>query len=279
MKNLLMTIITFSVLFIVGCNNKEEKIAEQKYDKITTKYTEIKQIISSEVDDTFFVYIRLPKHYKENPDKKYTTLYLLDGDISFNMATSVVRYLQFGMDVPDLILVAPGYGTLLSDKEKNYRERDYTISKIEKFKGSGNGKRYLEFIKNELIPLIDSSYRTNENRILNGYSIGGLIALNIFLTSPELFNNYIVGSPYLINDIDELLEKSTSLKLRQSKKMFVSVGELEEKELYHIPINNLVSNLKEVEGIDLEFTVFNNGTHFTCPAEALTYGLKFVFSD
>jgi hypothetical protein len=279
MKNLLKIIITLSVLLIVGCNNKEEKLPDQKYDRIITKYTEIKQIVSSEVDDTFFVYIRLPKHYKENPDKKYTTLYLLDGDISFNMATSVVRYLQFGEDVPDLILVAPAYGTMLSDKEKNYRERDYTISKMEKFKGSGKGEHYLGFIKNELIPLIDSSYRTNENRILNGYSIGGLFALNIFLTSPELFNSYIAGSPYLANDINELLEKSSGLKLQQSKKLFVSVGELEEKELYHIPIKKIVSNLKGVEGIDLKFTVFDNGTHFTCPSEALTYGLKFVFSD
>ena len=109
--------ILFVQFFIWACigNNTEP---DTKYSKIVTKYTEIKQVASSEVDDTFYVYIRIPKYYHET-NKRYPVLYLLDGDISFNMATSVVRYLQFGKDIPDLIIVAPAYGTLLNDSEKN----------------------------------------------------------------------------------------------------------------------------------------------------------------
>jgi predicted alpha/beta superfamily hydrolase len=266
-------------LLNISCNSKNGNEKESKYDEIITKYTEIKQIISSEVDDTFYVYIRLPKHY-ETSNKRYPVLYLLDGDIAFNMATSVIRYLQFGKDVPDLIIVAPGYGTLLNDKETNFRERDYTFSENKRFEVSGGGNNYLHFFKKELIPLIDSRYRTNSQRILNGYSLGGLFTIHTLLSSPNTFNSYIAGSPYIRNDLDLLLEKADMLsKTELNKKLFVSVGELEDTSEYHIPINSLLSEIKKSHGIETLFSEIENGTHYSCPPEALTYGLKFLFNQ
>jgi predicted alpha/beta superfamily hydrolase len=273
--------ILFSIIittFFFGCNIND-KTESKNNNSIITKYTELKQIISKEVDDTFYIYVRLPKNY-ESTNKRYPVLYLLDGDISFNMATSIVRYLQFGKDVPDLIIVAPGYGTLLNDIETNYRERDYTFSEFEKFANSGGGERYLMFIEKELIPFIDSSYRTNKKRILNGYSLGGLFAINSLIRTPNLFDNYIVGSPYLVNDADLINKKLIDISFSSPiKKIFISVGELEEIAQYHKPIKTIVDNLEEKDGIRLHFVEFKNGTHFTCPTEALTYGLKFIFSD
>ena len=265
-------------LIISSCNSHQNLENDEKYNQIITKYSEIKEIVSKEVDDTFYVYVRLPKAYTKNPDKKYPVLYLLDGDISFNMATSIVRYLQFGKSVPDLIIVAPGYGTMLSDKETNYRERDYTTSKVERFTKSGEGKKYLSFLKNELIPMVQSSYRTDKKRILNGYSIGGLFTINTLLEEPDLFTDYIAGSPYLINDLDSLKTRAQTFYLNNEKKLFMSVGELEENKFYHIPINNIYNLIQNKRKLTSKFSVFENGTHFTCPSEALSYGLKFVFS-
>ncbi len=277
MKKYLLTL--FLTAVIIGCEVKEENHQTQKYQNIVTKYTEIKEIISQEVDDTFYVYIRLPKNYTAE-DKRYPVLYLLDGDISFNMATSIVRYLEYGEDVPDLIIVAPAYGTLLNDSEINFRERDYTVSEINGLEESGGGNNYLNFMINELIPLIDSSYRTNEQRILNGYSLGGLFTVNALLSAPNLFDSYIAGSPYLLNDLELLLRKSEEqINFAQTKKLFIAVGELEDKDIYHVPINLLVGRLKNKDGLEVKFTEFKNGTHFTCPSEALSYGLKFIFKE
>jgi len=262
----------------ISCTSTKNEKSAAKYSDVITKYTEIKEIISQEVDDTFYVYIRLPKNY-DVENKRYPVLYLLDGDISFNMATSVVRYLQFGKDIPDLIIVAPAYGTLLDDRETNLRERDYTISKVERWSGSGGAENYLNFMKKGLIPLIDSSYRTNKERILNGYSLGGLIAINILLTEPVLFNNYIAGSPYLANDYEYIIRKIDKVKnFNMDKKLFMTVGELEDIERYHKPIKSLYKELKDKNGLEIKFAEFKNGTHFTCPSEALTYGLKFIFN-
>ncbi len=278
MKKYLYTLLLAAL--IMGCKVNEENLPTQKNQEIITKYTEVKEIISQEVDDTFYVYIRLPKNYVEE-NKRYPVLYLLDGDISFNMATSIVRYLQFGKDVHDLIIVAPAYGTLLNDSETNFRERDYTISEVERWSGSGGAANYLNFLKKELIPLIDSSYRTNNERILNGYSIRRICLLYLHsLNEPNIFGSYIAGSPFLINDLDILIAKSNDiLGFNQNKKLFITVGELEDIEIYHKPINSLFEALKNKNGFKVKFTEFKNGTHFTCPSEALAYGLKFIFNE
>lgn len=262
---------------LIGCFS-EEISSENRIDKqIETKYTKLLQIASNQVSDTFYIYIRLPKNY-DNSNKRYPVLYLLDGDISFNMAMSTVRYLQFGKDIPELILVAPGYGTMMSDEEYNYRERDYTPTKIARFKGSGGAEEYLKFLEKELIPLIDSTFRTNNERILNGYSLGGLFTIFTLLKKPQLFDSYIAGSPYLINDLKYLIEESESFSNHSHNgKLFISVGEYEEFEVYHKPIKNMTTHLSKIGGLAIEHRIFEGGTHFTCPSEALVYGLKFIY--
>ncbi|MEE9429979.1 MAG: alpha/beta hydrolase-fold protein [Melioribacteraceae bacterium] len=279
MKFIYLTLLISTILLSNSCTSSKENFSTTKYQSIITKYTEIKQIISKEVDDTFYVYIRLPKNYNKS-NKSYPVLYLLDGDISFNMATSIVRYLQFDKSVPDLIIVAPAYGTMMSNNEKNFRERDYTFSSNSKFKKSGGGSNYLKFFTNELIPKIDSSYRTNNKRILNGYSLGGLFAMNAMLEDPKTFNNVIAGSPYLINDLNLFDEMVNGLKKHSgNKKIFISYGELEDKTTYHKPIKNLAGKLKSVNGLSIKLVEFKNGTHLSCPSEAMTYGLKYIFKS
>lgn len=277
-KTNFIPIIALIAFVITSCNFNKLEQSSQKYSNIITKYTQIHQIVSKEVNDTFYVLIRLPKHYNENSNKRYPVLYLLDGDIAFNMATSIVRYLQFGKDIPDMIIVAPAYGTLLNDHETNYRERDYTFSSVEQFPNSGHGNAYLKFIETELIPFIDGNFRTDEKRILNGYSLGGLFVINSLIKKPDLFSDYIAGSPYLKNDIEKLLKSLKKHKPRNPKKIFISVGETEEIEIYRKPILKLVNNLKENKDVKIKFEIFKNGTHLTCPPEALVYGLKYIFN-
>lgn len=273
-----ISILVFTII-LFGCRNEQSDEHSSYYKEVITKYTEIKKIVSEEVDDTFYIYIRLPKFYNDERET-YPVLYLLDGDIAFNMTTSIVRYLQYGQDIPNIITVGIGYGTMLNDNETNFRERDYSISKIERFNKSGGGKNFSNFLENELIPMIEKEYRTSDVRILNGYSLGGLAAINILLTKPDLFNKYIAGSPYLINDVDYLIKMAVkTISFSDSKRIFISVGETEDIDNYQNPIIKMNTALKSIENLELKFVRFEYGTHFTCPSEALTYGLKYVFDQ
>ena len=281
MKRILFSYLIFSfILLSFDLISAQEKNPENKYSKIVPNYTELNHLHSELINDDFFIYVKLPKGYKDNAES-YPVIYLLDGDIAFTMAWSTIRYLQFGRHLPDVIIVGIGYGALLSSEEQNMRERDYTISELERWEGSGGGIKFVEFLETELIPFVDSKYRTDPNRrVLNGFSLGGLVTLYTYLNKNYLFSGYVAGSPYISSDIDyliELVKKNSNMLVNSNKKIFISYGELEDSERYGAPIKKIVKLLdsNNIDGVKLR--VFENGTHFTCPSEAMVYGLRYIF--
>ena len=63
---------------------------------------------------------------------------------------------------------------------------------------TGGAPLFLDFISKELLPFIDSNYRIDtKNRILCGYSFGGLFALYTLFHNPNIFNKYLIGRPRL----------------------------------------------------------------------------------
>jgi len=232
-------------------------------------------IYSESVNDTFRILVSLPDNYSLS-EQKYPVLYVLDGDIAFGMAASIARYLQIGDNIPELIIVGIGYGSIdKSAGEK--RKRDYRPT-------SANGaENFLSFLEEELIPLIDSNYRTVPgDRTINGYSVGGLFALYSLFTKPEIFSRYILGSPSLSWDeysIFKYEENSPDKILDKKINIFISVGSEEPDEKYFNPIDNLVTQMQErkYSGVKLEAKVFDGSTHLAGPPESLTHGLLSVF--
>ncbi|GIK59591.1 MAG: alpha/beta hydrolase [Ignavibacteriota bacterium] len=232
-------------------------------------------IYSESVNDTFRILVSLPDNYSLN-EQKYPVLYVLDGDIAFGMAASIARYLQIGDNIPELIIVGIGYGSIdKSAGEK--RKRDYRPT-------SANGaENFLSFLEEELIPHIDSNYRTvPDDRTINGYSIGGLFGLYSLFTKPEIFSRYILGSPSLSWDDYSIFkyEENSPGKISDKKiNIFISVGSEESDEKYFNPIDNLVTQMQErkYSGVKLEAKVFDGSTHLAGPPESLTHGLLSVF--
>lgn len=234
-----------------------------------------KYIFSELIADTFHVMVSVPDGYYSS-EKRYPVLYVLDGDVAFGMAASIVRYLQIGENIPELIIVGIGYGGLdKSAGEK--RRRDYRPTP------TGGAQYFLKFLEDELLPFIDNNYRTVPGeRAINGYSIGGLFGLYTLFTKPEIFNRYIIGSPSLTWDNYSIFsyEESSSEKIGEKKiGLFVSVGNDESDEKYFDPIDQLVTKIQErnYPGVKLEAKVFDGSTHLMGPPESLTHGLLSVF--
>ncbi|HSW54811.1 MAG TPA: alpha/beta hydrolase-fold protein [Ignavibacteriaceae bacterium] len=237
--------------------------------------TTAKFVKSEAAADSFYILVSVPDGYYSN-EKNYPVLYVLDGDIAFGMAASIARYLQIGDNIPELIVVGIGYGAIdKSAGEK--RRRDYRPDK------SGGAEKFLMFIKDELIPYIDSNFRTiPDNRTITGYSIGGLFALYALFTQPDIFNRYIVGSPSLSWDNYSIFgyEESSVDKLKEkSLNVFISVGSEESDEKYFNQIDKMVTQFQERDypGVKLEAKVFDGSTHLMGPPESLTHGLLSVF--
>lgn len=236
--------------------------------------TEEKLFPSKNVADTFHVFVSVPDDYLTS-GKSYPVLYVLDGDIAFGIAAGISRYLQVGGNIPELIVVGIGYGSI--DKTAgNKRNRDYRPV------AEGGAENFLSFFREELIPFVDSTYRTIPgDRTINGYSSGGLFALYTLFTQPETFNRYIVGSPYLVwnnYSIYDYEEKAPDKISDKKINLFISVGSKESEAKYFNPIDDLVIKLQErnYSGLRLDTKVFDGSTHLTAATEAITYGLLSV---
>jgi predicted alpha/beta superfamily hydrolase len=274
---ILIIVVAFILIKVVPA----QEISDAE-DKKNLFNTQVKVFNSSVIEDDFYIYISLPDGYDESV-KKYPVLYLLDGDISFGMASSIARYLQFGNTIPELIIVGIGYGAL-KKSEGNDRNRDYTISNRRNRPGSGGAPKFRKFLQEELIPYIDDEFRTiTDDRTIYGYSLGGLFALYSLFTEPDLFNRYIVGSPHLAWDnfrIFSVQEDAFNSIGDINASLFISVGSEQSPETYFDPIDKMVTLFEEkgYESLKLYTKVFDGGTHLVCPPEALTYGLVSVFS-
>jgi len=238
--------------------------------------TKAEYIYSETVADSFLILVSVPDDYNSS-GQSYPVLYVLDGDIAFGMAASIARYLQIGGNIPELIVIGIGYGAIgKSAAEK--RLRDYGPQE-----GEG-AKKFLGFLNGELIPFIDSEYRTSSgDRTINGFSLGGLFAVYTLFTKPDTFSRYIVGSPYLVWDDYAIfnLEANASAELDNlNLDVFISVGSEESTEKYFEPIDSLVTNLqkKNYPGLFLETKVFQGSARLMGPPEALTHGLISVFN-
>jgi len=278
MKRIIISI----TVFYIGCSFSFAQHVTDATGKENIYNTQVKIFQSKIIEDDFYLFISLPDDYNKS-DKKYPVLYLLDGDVAFGMATSIARYLQFGNIIPELIVVGIGYGALKKN-EGNLRSRDYTISSKSGRSGTGGAPKFRNFLIEELIPYIETTYRAEpNNRTINGYSLSGLFAVYTLFTEPELFNNYIIGSPHLSWDDysiftvqEEAFEKMDDIEA----KVFISVGSEEDEEKYFNPIDEMATLIDEkgYESLKMETKVFDGGTHLICPPEALAYGLVFVFS-
>ena len=238
--------------------------------------TQKKIMISKEVGDVFDIYVSVPDDYLES-DMSYPVLYVLDGDVAYGMAASIARYMQIGGNIPELIIVGIGYGTV-NKSAGNERKRDYRPEE------NGGTENFLSFLNNELFPYIDSTYRTIPGeRTIEGYSIGGLFALYALFTKPESFNRYIVGSPYLLWDNSSIFkyEEDSPAKIDDKEiNIFISVGSEESEGKYYNPVDSLVKKIQErnYPNVVLDTKVFDGSTHLTGPPEVITYGLLYVFS-
>ena len=148
-------------------------------------------VFSSILNESRPFSVYLPPSYTGTVNQNYPVLYILDGDYNFQYVAGLLE-LQGGISelIPELILVAlSGKGT------PTYRKN--CKPKIDGVKDSGNAEEVALFIKNELIPYVDSNYKTASYKMLAGHSVGGLFVINTALNHPNLFNQYLAISPAL----------------------------------------------------------------------------------
>ena len=241
--------------------------------------------------------IRLPEGYDAKDGiftpEKYPVLFLLDGDAHFNSVSGLVQILGGGVNgthvIPDMIVVAIPNTNRTRDLTPTHAEMDNQGKPSDFMKPSGGGTKFLQFLKDELIPHIDSQYRTMPYRVFIGHSFGGITVINALYTMPEVFNAYIAIDPSLWWDHQILLKKARD---------YFQHAQLKGKWLYLAQANTMVSgdtninehfeSIKEFatlletrnhSGLNWKYGYYDDDDHGSVPFISEYEGLRFIFND
>jgi len=187
-------------------------------------------IYSEKVKDSFEIYITAPKRI--DTVKQLSVMYYLDANInSGKKLREMISRSEFSDKVNKTIFVGIGH---LGDFHV-LRRRDFILPEIKNSDTAGASVNYGQienfywFMKTELIPFIDSTYKINSNNnSILGHSFGGLFAFYCLFKNDTLFKNFYALSPSLWVDNYSIYKfnRLTSDSL-DKKFLYFSSGSLE----------------------------------------------------
>lgn len=268
-----LLIILFLAIIHKGFTQENSKGASLVLPQI-----QVVPIKDTQTDRNYELYIELPEDYAKNPNKKYPVLYYTDAMWHLEMLSGATEYM-----LEDVILVGISWQLDINEDLKNERGkhvsrfRDYSISKhskpaVQEKYQFGQANIHLSFIRNDVITYVDKTYRTDPNSLTYfGYSLGGEFGAYILMSQPDTFNNYILGSPTIKGEVDNLTELNTKFgPFETSDKnssinanVFITYGSLEEEKVVK-PIDAFVKllNDRRDSGLSILKEVIT-GTHGT----------------
>ncbi|WEK69331.1 MAG: alpha/beta hydrolase-fold protein [Candidatus Chryseobacterium colombiense] len=237
---------------------------------------EIRTIKSKILNEDRILNIYLPQNF--NKTKSYPIIYLLDGSMNedFIHVTGLVQFFNQMYSMPETIVV----GIANID-----RKRDFTfhtdLKDLQKdYPTTGHSEKFINFLEKELKPYIQSQFKTTDNYLF-GQSLGGLLATEILLKNPEMFNNYFIISPSLWWDDESLLKQAPQLlaKIPDTKKfIYVSVGKGEHPVMVK-DAEDLYDVLKKSnkKNWTVEYKMMETDNHATILHRSLYEGLVKLF--
>ena len=195
---------------------------------------------SAHLKETRTLNIYLPPSYEADKTRQFPVIYLLDGsaDEDFIHVAGIVQFLSFpwiGI-LPDSIVV----GIANVDRKRDFTYPSQLAIDNEEFPTSGGAAAFLQFIEQELTPLISNNYRVSGHRTLIGQSLGGLFATYALFEKPDLFSQYIIVSPSLWWDEERLLARKPTAPLSNK---YIAVAGGKEGEVMERTTRALYDNL------------------------------------
>lgn len=277
----------FVVFLLLSSYGLHAQATQSQLKPVCLDNTEQFSITSKYVaGENYIVQVGLPIGYA--PSKKsYPVLYVLDGDKSFGMTKEIADWLMWSKEIKDIIVVGISYGQGMDawwqKRARDYSHCDDTINFKGWFKQTGGAENFLKFVKNELFPVINKNYKTNQDSTaIMGISLGGMLNTYVLFTQPDLFKGYIIIAPCLVWNNESILKMEVEYFSNHkdlNKLVYMTYGSLDSKEIIINSTNELVQTIQKRNYEGLKFTprIFEGETHISVFSTALTNGLKTIF--
>ncbi|MFD2520966.1 alpha/beta hydrolase [Emticicia soli] len=246
----------------------------------------IDEIQSVQLSEKRILNIYLPEGYNQEDTTRYAVVYLLDGsqDEDFIHVTGLYQFNTFSWinRVPKSIVV----GIANVDRRRDFTYPTTIQKDKDRFKTAGKSDKFIGFIEKELQPYIEKNYKVNNSKTIIGQSLGGLLATEILLKKPTLFNQYIIISPSIWWDNGSLLNFDSAVlqeNFSQATKVYIGVGKegltpTEIPRVMEVDANLLVEKLNKTKSKNLKiyFDYLPAEDHATVTHQAIFNALRLL---
>lgn len=201
------------------------------------------------------IQIYLPPTYQET-EAKYPVLYVLDGQLFFEYGVSLSKtFKQFKL-APEFIIV--GIHTPFPQRYRQF---------------GGGSDDFIGFFEKELMPYIESSFRTNEEQLLFGWQYAGSFGFKMMLNHPEAMSGYLLASPFPIWDQIDALDSISAINSR----LYFAVSPDEYQVNHGTEKLDAALSGKTIDGLDWTYAEFLNEEHNSTAYPTLYHGLRSYF--
>ena len=211
--------------------------------------------------------VSLPERYFMNK-RSYPSLFVIDADFQFQHVSAVVKNLARMGKIPPMIVI----GVANQGGDDYLKTTTWQDNKDAAF---GDANKLQAYLSQELLPLIEQKYRTNSQRALAGYSLGGLFTLYSMMQEDTPFNAFLAMSPSAWFDEYSLASKLTPL-LAENKltaPVFISLANEEE-----MGVDKVIQTFEAsaAKSLNWQYKHYPNENHFTTALPAIYDGLQFL---
>ncbi|MBK8365298.1 MAG: alpha/beta hydrolase [Bacteroidetes bacterium] len=279
----LLRYIVIGMLYVTPAFCQQQKAPETSKPFVLGSIEEFESKILGE---NRILNIYLPEGYIPNDTTRYPVVYLLDGsaDEDFIHTVGLFQFNTFSWidRVPKSIVI----GIATVDRRRDFTFPSTIESEKKNFPTTGHSDKFISFLEEELKPFINNKYKTNSSAMLIGQSLGGLLASEILLKRPEMFNKYLIISPSIWWDNGSLLNQSNQVieKLSQKTDVYIGVGKEgltpgEFPRVMEVDANLLVEKLNNSKNknIAVYFDYLPDEDHATISHQAIFNGLRMLY--
>ncbi len=186
--------------------------------------------------NTRMLRVLVPPGYDDeaNKTRRYSVLYLNDGQNLFDASTSIFNPLEWQVDETVARLVRedkiePLIVVGIDNAGKRLRPKEYlpyVDSYLQPPETDPQGKKYPSFLIEEVMPVINATYRTKvgpESTGVGGSSYGGAVALYTVITRPGVFGRLLLESSSIYISDNHLIRDSQGCESWPAK-VYLAIG-------------------------------------------------------
>lgn len=278
MKFTIGLLVTF---FLLHCQMWAQSIARVENVKIQSK----------KLNQEREILIYTPTDYDERTNEYFNVIYVFDSQDRefFDYVSSIIYFIPENNKSFIVVGITSPYNKNLDYSRRNdfLPELESDSYKKQAGKYHGNADNFLEYVHLEVIPYINSRYRTLNQNTAIGHSLGASFVLYSLVKKPNLFQNYIAISPNLAYDENKLSDQLIRFDYSKIKnETFIYLSHADEgvdywkdwkparERVYSFFKENL-TNPK----ITFEKGEFPDEDHTSCFPNSLNHALKFYFRN